>query len=398
MGSLPRSGEHRTSLVPADVLAVHVGGPASAAWREDALCRIAETEALRRRCIAEITAREHVPGGYPDPAEIAVAQAVDEAASGHLAAARESADSTGAPTLWRLWGALTGTDAVRTWANVHAAEAQVLRIAPSDVLRGALPGLVTHLRRFLPPDDLRRVQVEALAQQYGPLDRQLRESLAYAVAAGHAAQRAARSRVVRLRQIVYATGAVLTAILVSLLVVGVWHPSALSLCFPLGFDQAACPTGVRAVTGPGAALAGGAATGGDIAVVALLGVVAAALCAAATARLGRLDLPEPGLSSALLLVKLPWGGLTALLAVLVLGAGVVPFTPRSAGEILGVALLGGILQQLFSRRMDRRAATVVAAAAGKQSPGGRIGRGRRARHAAAATETPVIVPTAPTRA
>ncbi|GGJ77552.1 hypothetical protein GCM10010123_04460 [Pilimelia anulata] len=364
----------------ADVLAVHVGGPALSAWREDALCRIAETEGLRRRCVAELAARD---GGVsaPDSTELAVAEAVDEAVTGHLRAARETASGEGGRTWWRMWTALTGTDAVRTWGNVNAAEVQVLRIASPDVLRGALPGLLVHLRRYLADDDLRRVQVEGMADSDARLDRQLREALASAVSAGYAAQRAARARVIRLRNLVHVTGAILTAVLGALIALAAWRPAALSLCFPYGPGQVACPTGIRSAADlPSGVAVAELAASGDVPVVVLLGVVAAALCAAASARLGRAEVPGTGLSSALLLVKLPWGGLTALLGVLLLRADVLPVAPQTSGQILGVALLCGVLQQLFSRLLDRRAARALADAAGRRPIRG-VRMSSRARHA-----------------
>ncbi|HEX5740862.1 MAG TPA: hypothetical protein VFY17_04820, partial [Pilimelia sp.] len=146
-------------------------------------------------------------------------------------------------------------------------------------------------------------------------------------------------------------------------------PGALTLCLPYGPGQVACPTGMRTTPPlpPGEAVSW-AATGGDVPVVALLGLVAAALTAAATTRLGRADVPDVGLAAALLLVKLPWGALTAVLGILLVRAVVVGAVPLGTGQILGLALLGGLLQQVFSGLLDRRVARVVAEAAGSPPP------------------------------
>lgn len=366
MPSVLRGAERRTSLVPADVLAVHVGGPATAAWREDALCRVAETEALRRRCVAALPAAGDDAAAA---AALAGARAVDESAGGHLRAARESAAGEAGGWWRRTRAAVTGTAAVRTWANVQAAEVQVLRIASPEVLRGALPGLLVHLRRYLPPGDPRVAQVTVLAAGHTPLVGAAREALASAVAAGYAAERAARARLIRLRGLVYAATAMLTATVAALLLVAVSWPGALTLCLPYGPGQVACPTGMRTTPPlPSGEAVSWAATGGDAPVVALLGLVAAALTAAATTRLGRPDVPEVGLAAALLLVKLPWGALTAVLGILAVRAVVVGAVPLGTGQILGLALLCGLFQQVFSGLLDRRVAQAVADAAGSPPP------------------------------
>ena len=87
----------------------------------------------------------------------------------------------------RLMASVSGAAIERTLGNLDAVEADLLRLAPEDYLRGQLPSLEAHVNRYLNKDDPRRMRIAELTTQ---TDRALtdadRDTL---VGAHHAADR-----------------------------------------------------------------------------------------------------------------------------------------------------------------------------------------------------------------
>jgi hypothetical protein len=164
-------------------------------------------------------------------------------------------------------------------------------------------------------------------------------------------------------------------------VIGVVDSTVVPLCFTPG-DTVVCPTGERAVSAQaGAAPDGGAAaqtaaaasqaekseamrqttSPWDIAVVELLGLVAAAVAAAVALRnISGTAMPY-SLPIALAVVKLPLGALTALLGLLLMRGDFIPGLSAldSSAQILSWAVLFGYAQQLLTQFVDRQASTVL---------------------------------------
>jgi uncharacterized membrane protein YczE len=109
-----------------------------------------------------------------------------------------------------------------------------------------------------------------------------------------------------------------------------------------------------------------AASGWDIAVVELVGLIGAALAAAAAIRNVQGTSTPYSLPVALAALKLPTGALTALLGVLLMRGNFVPGLSAldSSAQIVAWALVFGYAQQLLTRLVDNQAQTVLEGAGG----------------------------------
>src|SRR4051812_32530394 len=106
--------------------------PAGAAWREEALVRASELEALTASFES-----------WTDPRQRAVVSA-------HLAASHEAVLGRARRGSWQR---LKGADVLRATSNLDAAETMVLRLAPDEYLKAQLPSIVLHVQSALPADD-----------------------------------------------------------------------------------------------------------------------------------------------------------------------------------------------------------------------------------------------------
>src|SRR4029453_12223378 len=98
----------------------------------------------------------------------------------------------------------------------------------------------------------------------------------------------------------------------------------------------------------------------DLALVELIGLLAAAVAAAFALRGIRGTTTPYGLPVALALLKLPTGALTAVLGLLLMRGQFVPGLSAldSSAQILSWAIILGYSQQLLTRFVDQRAHTV----------------------------------------
>lgn len=155
-------------------------------------------------------------------------------------------------------------------------------------------------------------------------------------------------------------------------------PSVLPLCFSSG-ENIACPTDQIVVPTAGAASQGAdsastaqsladadnvaraAASTWDIALVELLGVMAAALSAGIALRGFQRRRSPYDFPRLLALIKLPTGALTAVLGLLLIRAQFIPGLSAldSATQIVAWAVVLGYSQQIFTRLIDQRAQTVL---------------------------------------
>ena len=141
---------------------------------------------------------------------------------------------------------------------------------------------------------------------------------------------------------------IFTALLAAAIVLlGMAWPKLMPVCAPK-----ACPTG------------GTAPTGGDVALIALFGSLGAVLAVVST--LSTMGTPETpySLNGPQLLLKIPVGALTGLVAVIALHAalvnGVEPLKSQAALLIYATAF--GYAQQAATRLVDQRAQSVQDAA------------------------------------
>jgi hypothetical protein len=234
------------------------------------------------------------------------------------------------------------------------------------------------VRQLLPATDLRRRSIERLARQppstaLSEFDRDL------IVAASDATSAESRREVTQLRS--FKRVLQLTAMLMMLGAIGlgvfaaIW-PDKLPMCFSPS-NTIVCTTSTTAIVGvPDKAVAGQPSTvsparidsamrrtadGWDIPIVEGVGLLAAALAAAASLR-GISGSSKPfGLPIALALLKLPTGAVTAVFGLLLMRGGFVPGLSDldSSGQIIAWAVVLGYSQQLLTRFVDQRAQTVL---------------------------------------
>src|SRR3954451_25198609 len=339
------------------------GGPTASSWREQALTRVAEIENLT--------------AGFEDPARLRAVLA--ERMGRHLETAREAADGTHPKRKrWTRLKAVVGGSALeRTASNLDAAEVDLLRVAPPAYLLGQLPTLLANARAHLPLEDPRRQSIEAICLQAtkAPLSPTEKDAV---IAATRAANSAARREIVQIRSfrnILAVTAALLAAAAFGLVVLGVTAPQVVPLCFNPG-NAVVCPTDVASPVPEGTPArlvdntVRNAAGPWDLPLVALVGLVAAALSAAVALRNLRGSTTPYALPVALAVLKLPTGALTAVLGLMLMRGDFVPGLSAldSPGQILAWAILFGYAQQLFTRFVDERAQRILNQVNGQEQP------------------------------
>jgi len=355
-----------------------VGGPTTAAWREEALTRVTEL------------------GGLADWIE---AVSVDGRKDQHklLAAIRtqlERARITAAclddprrrHLLTRFKMSSGGSSVERTLGSLDAAEADLLRLAPPHYLCGLMPSLQAHVNRYLPKNDPRRIHLDDVVkrakdpQSLGDTERGV------VVAAYHAANSQRRREVLRLRSfrnvlLFAAVGLLVVAIALGIL--GSLRPHVIPLCFSPG-KEVVCPTHSRIFVAEGVNKTDRAisatVSGWDIWVVEIIGLVAAGLASTFALRGIRGTSTPYSLPVALAVLKLSTGALTAVLGILLMRGAFIPGLSAldTSAQIIAWAIVFGYAQQLFTRMVDQQAQTVLAdvggrGAAGERQPAGQAG-------------------------
>lgn len=352
--------------------AVSIGGPTSAAWREEMLTRAEELSGLKSWILAH---RDHCEpeGDLPDGIRR------------HLETAKKTAAGRDEHRLTRRWHTFTGSSFERTLGNLDAAEVDLLRLAPAAVLKGGLPSIRAHVNRFLPKNDPRRIALDKI-DSAGAVEQEQRDLL---VSAQHAANTQRRRDLIRLRgfrNLLVGGIVVFSLIGVGLGLIGGLAPTTMPLCFTPetdGITTVVCPRAERPVgkADPTTSLdpaVEATVTRGDVWVVELLGLLGAALVGAAALRkLGSTSTPY-GVHVALAVFKLPTGAVTAVVGLLLMRAGFVPGLSAldSSAQILGWAVVFGIAQQLVTRFADSQAAGLLDAIGGRGAGGDRALKGR----------------------
>lgn len=375
--------EHKDQpLTPAFPL----GGPTSAAWREDALTRATELDGLTSWAESERNGKPSPKGGQADHANGLAA-----AISVHLDGAREAAQAESRPrALLHPWRALKasscGSTFERALGNLDAAEAHILRLAPASYVSGLIPSLQAHVNRYLAKNDPRRERLAELVDKTGT--RSLTDSERTAVvAAYHAANSQRRREFLRLRSfrnVILAAASLMMVVAVLLAVIGAVHPQMIPICFYVTDPgTVACPT-AQAEVAPGIpptevspevvdAKIDATVSRLDIVLIETLGLVAAALASAFALRGIRGTSVPYSLPVALALLKLPTGALTAVLGLLLMQGGFVPGLSAldTPAQILSWAIVFGYAQQLFTRFVDQQGHAVLEDVRGKGATGDR---------------------------
>jgi hypothetical protein len=331
-----------------------LGKPTRKPWREQALARIGEQRFILSWIRSNPAAK---------PIDDATVQMLED----HWACVANAAQQRSA----------IGAIVERVTGHLDAVETNLLRLAPPSYVYAQLPGLLAALKRQLPPDDPRIAHIAKLADDpqttLGDCDRDK------IVAASHAATSEVRRQVTRLRSfrsLLYAIAIGLAVGAILLAVMGLRGPERLPLCFSPD-DSIVCPTSTKTIPGANPNVPTGqpsaakpetidaamrrAAGKWDITLVEGVGLLAAAVAAAASLRGIRGTSAPFSVPIALAVLKLPTGALTAVLGLLLMRGGFVPGLTAldTAGQIIAWAILLGYSQQLLTQFVDRHAQTVL---------------------------------------
>jgi hypothetical protein len=330
-----------------------IGGPTTSSWREDALARIAELEMLT------IMARDRT-----DESD-AVADEMAATIRRHLDTAKRTAEQPAG----RKAG-IAGADVTRVLTNIHAAEADLLRLAPTEYLLGQLSTLQAYVREHLPARDPRRAQLEAIVRSAAEdgLPQPQRGAVIAAAREANAEARREVTRVRSFRNVLLVTFVILTVAAIGVAVLGVAQPTAVPLCFQPD-AKVVCPTGESPAGDDVDEVIADTVSPWDLALVELIGLLAAAVAAAFALRGIRGTTTPYGLPVALALLKLPTGALTAVLGLLLMRGQFVPGLSAldSSAQVLAWAIVFGYAQQLFTRLVDTQAQVVLDDVAGKSA-------------------------------
>jgi hypothetical protein len=292
----------------------------------------------------------------PTPATPAQ-QAVKDAVCGHVEQARVAcrcADRKATRGLRDRW---RGTSVERAYLNLHAAKVFLVDVLPDAELDAVVPDVSTRLAMALDRNDPRRVEAERLlGTTEGPARRAV---VKQAMEIGYDASDEEYVRLRDFRNIVIKAAVAITFL--TLLFVGLiaLSPEAVPLCFDPGVTvatpgapttPAVCPSGVR----PNPAY-------GDVLVVAGLGAVGGALGALIAIRSLRGTSTPYSVTTALAVLKVPAGALTAVIGMLLLSGGFIPGLTNldNQAQILAYALVFGVAQQIVTRVADGRAQQIL---------------------------------------
>jgi len=176
---------------------------------------------------------------------------------------------------------------------------------------------------------------------------------------------AADEQYARLRSFrnVLITGAVLLSLLVLVMcMLGALDPSAIPLCFNPSRTKQVCPTAELAPASAPPRL--------DVAVVALMGVLGAALSATLAVQTLRGTAAPYSVPFGLAFFKLPAGALTAIAGLLLINGDFIPGFSQldTQGQILAYAIAFGVAQHLVTRFVDQRADDVLSSLPSKEHP------------------------------
>lgn len=320
--------------------------PTGASWREDALARIAELESLaillRRRSTQDARSADDL---------LTVARE-------HLKVARMAAeDRPGA-----LRGS-SGANVTRVVSNIHVAETALLRLAPDDYVLGQIPTIHAYVVENLGPKDTRRTQLRELTSvDHAPLTETQRVKLVAAVREANSEARKKVARVRSFRNVLLMTAGFMLLGALAVAGLGMVDQTAVPLCFTPD-TRVVCATQQSPIpkSGDVDAVISSTSTPYDLALIELVGMLAAAVAAAAALRKIKGTSTPFSLPIALAVLRLPTGALTAFLGLLLMRGGFVPGLSDldSPEQILAWAVIFGYAQELFTRLVDNQANTVL---------------------------------------
>ncbi|MFI6585146.1 hypothetical protein [Embleya sp. NPDC050493] len=264
----------------------------------------------------------------------------------------------------------------------------LLRLLTLQDVTAHLPGIVAFVKEHLPLGDERRAHVDeiALSVRAGDtLTENQREVLVDASTVAHQVHLKEKLRVRSFAYIVFGVTAALAVIATLIALAGAASPGTVPLCFNPGVGiVCATATSTAGTAGNGDRFAGRSldqmyadvASQWDYPVVELVGLVAAAVAAAASLRRIHGTSTPYNVPVALALLKLPTGALTALLGLLLMRGEFIPGLSAldSSAQIIAWAVIFGYAQQLFTRFVDNQAQLVLNSVGGPVTNPGKTTR------------------------
>lgn len=315
----------------------------SQSWREQALTRIVELEALTNWI-------RKTAGSTAEP--------FTAAAEHHLEMAKQA---VGRVTPFK---AFTGASVQRALGNIGAAEVALLRVAPSTYMLGNLPFMRAYVSEHLPASDVHRTALDRIAKDADGV-----EHLSYAdrhclITAFQDAGVEARREYMRVRSfrnflLIITTLLVLFAL--GIAIFGAANPRKLTLCFAPEDRKVVCPTEENPLKGDIDKVTRDTASSWDIPLIESVGLIAALVAAATSVRRIRGTSTPYSLPLALTAVKLPAGALTAVVGLVLMRGRFVPGLSDldSSAQIIAWAAVFGYSQQLLTHFIDERAQDVL---------------------------------------
>jgi hypothetical protein len=303
------------------------------------------------------------------PNKLALQRAIDS----HLLTARAALSSD------QPFYVLSRNKASRSLAleHLHAAEADVLRLAPLNFIEGNMPSFLQRARTTFSPGDSRLIRLEDLAKKAegGSITEQDKTSIISCVEGANAELQRSDSRVQSFVDFIMATSVILAILAITLGLIGWRSPTLFPVCFTStseGKLSLVCPTGSAVVPDPSnvppdalgvdtETIAARTVKRLDVAFIELFGLMGAATSTAQAVRAGYNRTDSYRMSIALSILKLSTGAVIALLGIILIRAGLVPGieTFDSRSEIIAWSIVLGYSQQLFTGIVDRRAQSVL---------------------------------------
>lgn len=357
--------------------------PPTRAWREEAFARAAEIQGLsdwidklqekHQEKLQEKHQDERGELGELGEPEADADKRLADAIKGHVEAAYKAASG-------RRPRMHTSARLARATSNIHAAETDLLRRAPSRFFRGELPNMEAHVKRHLPIDDPRRIRIEDIARKErektnnDALDVRERESVIAAVRAASSAAAREQQRVRSFSAIISWASVLLFVIAGLVALLGFLRPEMLALCFepqptPTQAPVLVCPTKESLLTGEDDidTVKLGTVSKWDVPLIEFIGMVAAGVTGAIALRRIQGTATPFAVPVVLNILKLPTGALTAVLGLMLMRGGFVPGLTAldNPPQILAWAVVFGASQQLFTGMVDRQAESVLGATGDK---------------------------------
>jgi hypothetical protein len=347
--------------------------------------------------------------------------AIAEAVKKQLKTAKEAAvpdEASRRSSLTRLVEAWSGASIRAAFSNLHAAEVAIVRLLSEEQIEAQIPEALARLEA-LPKSDQRRQEAEVQLREGKPGPKR-RAAFATAVRLGHEIKDDRHAHVRSFRNIIYAATLGLTGVVVALCIIGASFPDAIPLCFAPDAASTTTTTTTTTTTPPAetavASRLSRAPTAqpqqttttttipqqttttvpeantvcpseeqpptpnpstrrlpapGDVALVALFGLLGGALSGTLAIRKLQGSSTPYSVSTALSLLKLPSGALTAIVGILLVRGEFIPGLSQldNQPQILAYAFVFGLAQQVATRYVDARAEEVLSKAPTKATSG-----------------------------